>query len=90
MEILVPDAAAEPGAVLGGHDGLDHDVSRRLPDFRLARDAHQHPFAKTRQGSTSLSDCVEIRVREKIKRAGLAAATALQMRQQRRHAEDPS
>ena len=31
---FVPDAAARPGFVLGGRNGDDHDVSRRLPDFR--------------------------------------------------------
>ena len=27
------------GAILGGHDGVDHDVSRRLADFRGDKDA---------------------------------------------------
>ena len=31
-QFLVPDAA-QPGAVLRGHDGVDHDVWRRLRDF---------------------------------------------------------
>ena len=34
--VLVPDAATRPGSVLRGHDGDDHDVSRRLFDFRAA------------------------------------------------------
>ena len=33
VPFLVPDAAARPGAVLGGQDGVDDDFSRRLPDF---------------------------------------------------------
>ena len=36
VPFLVPEAAARPEAVLGGHDGVDQDVSRRLPDFRAA------------------------------------------------------
>ena len=48
-----------------------------------------HLLIKARE-TPSLSDCVEIRVREKNKSAGLAAATALQMRHQRRHAANPS
>ena len=36
LSVLVADAAARPGSVFGGHGGVDHDVSRRLPDFRAA------------------------------------------------------
>jgi hypothetical protein len=33
----VADAAARPGTVLPGHDGVDNDVSRRFSDFRGRR-----------------------------------------------------
>ena len=82
MALLVVDAAARPGAVLPGHDGVDHDVSRPLPDFfggDAARDLGWITFAKEGKEAPSLSDCVEIRVREKYKRAGLAAASSQQM-----------
>ena len=86
MPILVSDAAARPGSVLRGHDGVDHDVSRRLPDFRAAifgtRPLDPN-LPKQGKEAPSLSDCVKIRVREKNKRAGSAAASSQQMLHQR-------
>ena len=83
ITILVNDAAARPRSVLWGHGGVDHDVSRRLGRLAKIDEAHAHvrsQFCYQGKEAPSLSDCVEIRVRAKYKRAGLAAATALQTR----------
>ena len=47
----VADAAARPGSVLCGHDGVDHDVPRRLPGFG---------FRATRVSSPGLSSFAQV------------------------------